>query len=82
METNTEGLTATEALHARAGLKLFAVYVALYAGFIALAVFQAPLMGRPLFGVNLAIVYGFGLIGAALLLAVVYMLLCSKEDSA
>lgn len=66
--------------HARYGLALFGIYVLLYGGFIALAVFNTPLMGQPvLFGLNLAITYGFGLIIAALVLALVYMWLCRGE---
>ena len=62
--------------NARFGLALFAVYVLLYAGFIFLAVFRTDSLGEPaLFGVNLAILYGFGLIAAAIVLALVYMIL-------
>ncbi|MFM8892336.1 MAG: DUF485 domain-containing protein [Planctomycetia bacterium] len=61
----------------RVGLVLFWVYVSLYAGFIGLVLFRPDLLGaRPLAGVNLAIVYGFGLIAGAFLLAVVYMVAC------
>lgn len=61
----------------RVGLALFWVYVALYAGFIGLVLFRPNLLkARPLAGVNLAIVYGFGLIAGAFLLAVVYMVAC------
>lgn len=63
--------------NARYGLVLFAVYVALYAGFIALAVFWTPVMAAPVpGGMNVAIAYGFALIAAALVLAFVYMALC------
>jgi uncharacterized membrane protein (DUF485 family) len=62
--------------NARNGLALFAVYLALYAGFMALTAFDPPRMARPaLGGVNLAVVYGFGLIFGALVLALVYMFL-------
>ncbi|MDZ4861208.1 MAG: DUF485 domain-containing protein [Candidatus Hydrogenedentes bacterium] len=65
--------------NARYGLILFAVYVVLYGGFVFLAVFRTPVMGAVLpGGVNLAIAYGMGLIGAALVLALIYMALCSK----
>lgn len=61
------------------GLVLFAVYVLLYGGFIYLAVFQrATLAAEAVSGVNVAIVYGFGLIVAALVLALVYMLACRR----
>ena len=64
---------------ARVGLLLFGIYVLLYAGFIAIVVFQPNLLVlRPLGGVNAAIVYGMGLIAAALLLSLVYMVLCRE----
>jgi uncharacterized membrane protein (DUF485 family) len=65
------------ARNARYGLLLFVVYVLLYGGFMGLSAFEPQLMSRtPFGGVNLAIVYGFGLIVAALVLALVYMVLC------
>jgi uncharacterized membrane protein (DUF485 family) len=57
----------------RLGLFLFAVYLALYSGFVLLAAFAPQAMeATPLAGVNLAIWYGFGLIAAALVLALIY----------
>lgn len=62
---------------ARIGLGLFALYVALYAGFMAVVLVRPDwLSARPFGGTNLAIVYGLGLIAAALGLAVVYMVAC------
>lgn len=56
----------------RVGFALFWVYVLLYFGFIVAVVFRPDLLAsRPLGGVNLAITWGLGLIGAALLLAAV-----------
>jgi uncharacterized membrane protein (DUF485 family) len=67
--------------NARLGLWLFAIYLALYAGFVLLAAFSPETMERtPLAGVNLAIWYGFGLIAAALLLALLYGWLCQHSD--
>ena len=64
---------------ARLGLILFAIYFAMYAGFMLLNVFAPKLMElTPIAGINLAILYGFGLIIAALLLAFVYAWLCRK----
>lgn len=64
--------------NARYGIILFTIYVALYGGFVFLAVFRTPVMGMVMpGGANLAIAYGFALIGAALLLALVYVVLCS-----
>ena len=65
--------------NARYGLILFAVYVVLYGGFVFLAVFRTDVMGAIMpGGANLAIAYGFALIGAALLLALLYVYLCAK----
>jgi uncharacterized membrane protein (DUF485 family) len=66
----------------RIGLSLFAVYLLLYAGFVFLAAFSPDVMElTPLAGVNLAIWYGFGLIIAAIALALVYGWAC-RECSA
>ena len=67
------------AANARAGLWLFALYLALYAGFVGLSAFAPGLMARaPFGGLNLAILYGMGLIAAALVLALVYMATCRR----
>jgi len=57
----------------RRGLVLFLVYLILYGGFVGAAVFAPGLMGSTLHGVNLAVLYGFALIGSALGLALLYM---------
>ena len=55
--------------NARLGLKLFAVYLALYGGFVLLNAFSAETMeSTPFAGVNVAILYGFGLIIAAIVM--------------
>ncbi|HEX5103481.1 MAG TPA: DUF485 domain-containing protein [Pirellulaceae bacterium] len=68
------------AANARAGLWLFFVYLALYAGFMGLTVLAPQAMGTPvLAGVNLAIAYGVGLIFAALVVAAIYMWICGRN---
>ena len=68
------------AYNTRAGVILFFVYVLFYGGFMALSAFKPELMSQPfLGGVNLAIVYGFALIIAALALALIYMKICRKS---
>ena len=64
----------------RMGVILFVVYVAFYGGFMALSAFWPEVMSQPfLGGVNLAVVYGFALIVAALVLALIYMKVCRKS---
>lgn len=64
----------------RMGVILFVVYVLFYGGFMALSAFWPEVMSRPfLFDANLAVVYGFALIIAALVMALVYMKVCRKS---
>jgi uncharacterized membrane protein (DUF485 family) len=58
--------------NSRIGLVLFGLYLLFYGSFVLLAAFVPGVMETPLAGVNLAIWSGFGLIAAALLLALVY----------
>jgi uncharacterized membrane protein (DUF485 family) len=63
--------------NSRIGLVLFAVYLLLYGGFVYLAAFSPQTMeATPVAGVNLAVWYGFGLIGAAIVLALIYGCVC------
>lgn len=68
------------AANARAGLVLFFIYLAFYAGFMLLAAFAPQAMGRPVLGgVNLAITYGMALIVGALVVAALYMAACARN---
>ncbi len=63
--------------NSRIGLKLFAVYLLLYGGFVLLNTFSPTTMeATPIEGINVAILYGFGLIISAFVLALLYGLLC------
>ena len=82
MPTDPPGTTHV-ARNARYGLILFAVYVIVYALFVYLSAFRPDLMAwQPMAGVNLAVWYGLGLIVFAIVLALVYMLLCRDADDA
>ncbi len=67
----------------RLGVILFFVYGAIYAAFVILNIVDASLMEAVLFsGLNLAVVYGFGLIILALILALAYNRACGKREIA
>lgn len=71
------------ARNARIGMILFAVYGPIYAAFVLISAFAPGWMAqKPLAGINLAIWYGFGLLGGALLLALVYSWLCRARETA
>ena len=61
---------------------LFGLYLACYLAYTILTAFNRPLMASSTIGgVNLAILSGFGLIGAAIALALLYWWLC-RDDAA
>jgi uncharacterized membrane protein (DUF485 family) len=63
------------------GLKFFLAYGLVYAGFIVIGVFNPGLMGiRVVWGLNLAIFYGFGLIILAILMGFLYHIACSRLE--
>ncbi len=71
-----------ETRNARIGFVLFVVYLLLYGGFVFLNAFAAEVMEiTPIAGVNLAILYGFGLIVAAFVLALVYGFWCKEKPA-
>jgi uncharacterized membrane protein (DUF485 family) len=72
---------AVVAHNTRMGVILFSVYVLFYGGFVMMSAFRHEIMAQPFIaGVSLAILYGFALILAALVLAVIYMKVCRKTS--
>lgn len=68
------------ARNSRYGIILFAIYFAIYAGFVGLNAFQPSVMGlTSAFGLNLAILYGLALIVIAMVLSLVYCWLCRAK---
>lgn len=66
---------------AKLGIKLFWLYCLVYTGFVVLAVFATQTMQtQVLAGVNLAIVYGVGLIVFAIILGLVYNYFCTRKE--
>jgi uncharacterized membrane protein (DUF485 family) len=62
------------AKNARLGLVMFFIYLIFYGGFVYLSAFNAEVMAAHAFaGVNVAVVYGFGLIALALVMALIYL---------
>lgn len=66
---------------ARLGIKFFFIYLFCYAGFVAIGVTNYELLAVEVFrGINLAIFYGIGLIVFAVLLGILYNILCSRYE--
>ncbi len=65
----------------RLGAWMFLLYALVYAGFVVVNLVRPGAMEIVLFGgLNLAVVYGFGLIVFALLLALVYSRACNRRE--
>ena len=65
----------------RIGVYMFIIYAIVYAGFVVINVSNPLLMEKIIiWGVNLAVIYGFGLIIFALILALIYNHMCAKEE--
>ncbi|MBN1782028.1 DUF485 domain-containing protein [bacterium] len=76
-----EGTDHAVAYKMRLGMIMFLIYAVVYAGFVAINVLSPILMeARVLLGLNLAVVYGFGLIVFALFLALIYNAMCVKKE--
>ncbi len=69
---------AIAARNARYGLALFVVYCVIYAGFVGISAFAPQWLAVNLAGINLAIWYGLALIVIAMVMAVIYTLLCRQ----
>mgnify|MGYP001766944787 CR=1 FL=1 len=66
----------------RLGVVMFFVYAAIYAGFVVLNLVTPQSMDDIVFaGLDLAVVYGFGLIVLALVLALVYNAACGRKEA-
>ena len=66
----------------RVGMIMFIIYGLIYAGFVAINVLNPVLMeAKVIFGLNLAVVYGFGLIVIALVLALIYNTMCAAKEN-
>ncbi len=66
----------------RIGVYMFILYALVYAGFVVINLYNPLLMENIIFyGLNLATVYGFGLIVFALILALIYNHMCAKEEN-
>lgn len=69
-------------LKTKLGVKLFFVYLIVYAGFVFIGTIYPQALGvSAIFGLNLAYVYGMGLIILAAIMGLVYNYFCTKYEN-
>ncbi len=72
---------AASAYKTKLGLRFFAVYGILFAGFVLINTFAPQLMKvKVVLGLNLAVTYGFALILTAIIMGLIYNFLCTKKE--
>ncbi|MBI9105704.1 MAG: DUF485 domain-containing protein [Spirochaetales bacterium] len=65
----------------KVGIRMFIAYAVVYAGFIIINTAAPKLMGRQIvFGLNLAVTYGFGLILLAIISGLIYNAICTRKE--
>ncbi|MDO9153798.1 MAG: DUF485 domain-containing protein [Paludibacter sp.] len=66
---------------AKLGVIMFFIYTIVYAGFVFIGLSKPELMGlKSLGGLNIAILYGFGLIALAIIMGFIYNYFCTKLE--
>lgn len=76
------GIDRAAEYKSRLGIIMFIFYSLIYAGFVAINVLSPKSMEiKIVFGLNLACVYGFGLIILALIQALIYDGMCRKQET-
>ncbi|OGS13337.1 MAG: hypothetical protein A2234_01790 [Elusimicrobia bacterium RIFOXYA2_FULL_58_8] len=76
------GPDASADYKAHIGVWMFLLYAAVYAAFVAINLLRPLWMEKiVIFGLNLAVVYGFGLIAFALVLAMIYNHMCGLHEN-
>lgn len=66
---------------AKIGVSMFVVYTLIYFIFVLINVVKPEIMRSQVIGLNLAVVYGMGLIIFAFLLALVYNHFCTQAEN-
>ena len=68
-------------IKARIGFVLFVIYGVVYGGFVAINTFTPQSMSHTIiFDLNLAVIYGFGLIVFAIVLGLIYNAVCNRYE--
>ena len=70
----------SQAYKAKLGIIMFAAYTPIYLAFILISVISPSFMARDIGSLNVAIVYGFGIIILAIIQAVIYNAICSNKE--
>ena len=71
----------SEGFKARLGLTMYAIFSPVYLAFILVSVISPTFMARNIGPLNVAIVFGFGIIILAIIQALIYNSICSRREN-
>ena len=71
----------SEGFKTKLGLYMFGIFAPVYLAFILVCIISPKLMAKDIGSLNVAIVFGFGIIILAIILAIIYNAICSKRES-
>lgn len=64
----------------RLGIILFFAYFVVYGGFVAIGILKPQWLGEKMMSQTLAVIYGMGLILLAIVMGVVYHMICNSYE--
>ncbi len=70
----------SQAYKSKLGIIMFAIYTPVYLAFILISVISPSFMAKDIGSLNVAIVYGFGIIVLAIIQAIIYNNICSAKE--
>jgi len=70
----------SQSYKAKLGILMFAIFTPIYLAFILICVISPSTMAKDVGSLNVAIVYGFGIIILAIIQAVIYNIICSNKE--
>ncbi len=70
----------SQGFKSKLGIIMFAIYTPIYLAFILISVISPSFMSKDIGSLNVAIVYGFGIIILAIIQAIIYNNICSAKE--
>ena len=70
----------SQAYKSKLGIIMFAIYTPIYLAFIIISVVSPSFMAKDVGSLNVAVVYGFGIIILAIVQAIIYNAICSNKE--
>ena len=71
----------SQSFKTKVGLNMYAIFAPIYLAFILVCVISPQVMAKDVGSLNVAIVFGFGIIILAIIQALIYNFICSRREN-